>query len=480
MSDAPVIHHFIHGAAVESSSGDYFDSLDPATGSVVARVAAGNAQDVDAAVHDARSAAGSWADVTPVQRAHVLFRIAAALRAEAEPLALAETLDNGKPLSQARSDVESSARYFEYYAGAVDKLQAETIPMGPDYLSYTRFEPYGVTAQVIPWNAPLQQAARGFAPALAAGNTIVAKPAEDTSLTCVRLAEIASRCGLPDGVLNVVTGLGEVTGDALVRHPEVDKIAFTGSLPTGQLVMKAAADRVVPVTLELGGKSPNIVFADADLDSAAAGAIRAITLNAGQICSAGSRLLVHRSVHDEVVQRLVALSARVTVGPGVRDPDMGPLTTEDQWRRVRGYLDLALEEGTSFASGGKVPTDSALRGGWFVEPTIVVGVASQMRIAQEEIFGPVLCVIPFDDDAEAVQIANDTDFGLVAGIWTTSLSRAHRVAAQIKAGQVFVNEYFAGGVETPFGGYKRSGIGREKGLEGLRQYLQVKSVTVRI
>jgi aldehyde dehydrogenase (NAD+) len=480
MTEITTIDHYVHGASLKPADGQYLESLNPADGSEVAKVAAGTADDVDKAVKSAREAAEPWADVRPQVRAQMLYRIATMLRENQEELALAETLENGKPISNSRFDIEVSARYFEYYAGAVDKFHGETIPLGPDYLSYTRLEPFGVTAHIVPWNAPIQQAARGFAPALAVGNTIVAKPAEETSITCVRLAEIASKCGLPPGVINVITGRGEVAGDALVRHPDVDKIAFTGSLATGRLIMTAAAQRVIPVTLELGGKSPNIVFEDADLDAAARGAIRAINFNAGQVCSAGSRLLVHVSVHDEMVRRLVELDRAVTLGPGIEDPGMGPMTTIDQWNKVRYYLELAKQEGAKFACGGGVPEDPKLRGGQFIEPTVIVDVDNSMQIAREEIFGPVLCVIPFHDDEEAVAIANDSEFGLVAGLWTSNLSRAHRVAARLQAGQVFVNEYFAGGVETPFGGYKRSGIGREKGLEAMKHYAQLKTVSIRL
>jgi aldehyde dehydrogenase (NAD+) len=480
MENLVVVDHYVHGARMAPSGGDYLPSLNPADGSVVAEVAQGGEADVDSAVRSARSAVAGWSRVKPRDREAVLYQISLRLRENLEELAVAETLENGKPISQARGDIEVSARYFEYYAGAVDKTHGETIPLGSDYHSYTRLEPFGVTAHILPWNAPLQQAARGVAPALAAGNVVVAKPAEETSVTCVRLAEIGLECGLPPGALNVITGRGEVVGAALVRHPEVDKIAFTGSVPTGKLIMTAAAERIISVTLELGGKSPNIVFADADLDAAASGAIRGIYFNAGQVCSAGSRLLVHKSVHDDLVQRIVDLQKRVTLGPGLEDPGMGPITTADQWHKVQSYLELAETEGAEFACGGRVPDDAALRGGQFIEPTVAVNVANSMRVAQEEIFGPVLCVIPFDDDDQAVAMANDTPFGLVAGVWTRDASRVHRVAADLQVGQVYVNEYFAGGVETPFGGYKQSGIGREKGIEGLRHYMQVKTITVRL
>lgn len=470
---------YIGGRYVPSSSGEYREIRNPADATVLGEAPEAAVADVDAAVADAADGLRVWTRMDPAERARVLARIAVVLRERKEEFAQLETLDNGKPITLARGDVEGSARYFEFFAGIADKINGLTIPLGSDYLSYTINEPYGVVAQILPWNAPLQQAARGLAPCLAAGNVAVVKPAEDTPFSTLALAELAVDCGLPPGVMNVVTGVGEVVGACLAEHPAVRKVAFTGSVPTGRAVMHVAAERLIPATLELGGKSANIVFADADLEAAVQGSATAINRNSGQNCSAGSRLLVHESVHDEFVERLTTINRSLTIGPGIDDPDMGPITTADQFERVKAYLKLGEQEGATRISGG-VELPSRSSDGYFVEPTVFVGVDNHMRIAREEIFGPVVGILKFADDDEAVAIANDSDYGLVAGIWTQSLSRAHRVASALEVGQVFVNEYYAGGVETPFGGTKQSGFGREKGVEAVLQYAQTKAVNVRL
>ncbi len=468
---------FVGGAWRPPSGGQYMASIDPADGSEYARVAQCTAQDVDAAVRNAADAFPIWRDTVPAERGRVLMRIANALTDQLDRFAEIEMREAGKPLREAQGDIRVAIRYFEYYAGLADKLQGETIPLGEGYLSYTRMEPYGVVGAIIPWNAPLNQAARSGAPALVTGNAIVFKPAEQTSATCLALAELAIECGLPPGVLNVVPGLGAEAGMALVEHPLTRKIVFTGSVATGRVVAAKAAGRLIPQTVELGGKSANIVFADGDVEAAVRGAWAVINMNAGQVCSTGSRLLVEDSIHDQVVEQLVELNQGVTIGAGADNPDMGPLANFGQKRKVDAYLELARQEGATVTVGGanEPPADGA-----FVRPAIFSDVTNDMRIAQEEIFGPFLSVIRFKTDEEAIAIANDTDYGLVAGLWTRDLSRAHKVAAQLECGQVFVNQYLAGGVETPFGGVKNSGYGREKGIAGAIAYTHLKTVTIKL
>jgi aldehyde dehydrogenase (NAD+) len=472
----------INGERVSASDNGTFDVFDPSSGERLATVAKATKRDVDRAVSAAHAAMESkpWGGIMPAERGRIMNRIAAALRDRAEELATLESRDNGKPLRQARTDVQVAARYFEFFAGIADKIMGNTIPLGPGYLDFTVREPIGVSAQIVPWNYPIQIGARGVAPALAAGCAVVLKPSSEAPMTALRLGEIGLECGLPPGALNVIPGTGAEAGTALASHPDINQLTFTGSVDIGIAVAKMAADNVVPVVMELGGKSPNIVFADADLDLAAQGVSTAIFQNAGQTCSAGSRLLVERKAHDALVEKLVARAASMRIGPGVSDPDMGPIISERQLETVEQYVGIGTREGATIAAGGARPTDASLGKGYYFQPTLLDRVTPDMRVAQEEIFGPVLAMIEFDDLEQAAQIANRSQYGLVSGIWTRDINKAMALASRIKAGQVYINTYGAGGgVELPFGGYKKSGYGREKGLESLASYTQVKNVCVK-
>lgn len=454
-----------------------FAAVDPATREPFAEVAEMTAEQVDAVVRDARDAQrGSREWRFPVNRAAALSRLAALIERDGDELALLECRDTGKPMAQARGDVAATIRYLEFYAGACDKLEGRAIPLGPDVIDYTVREPWGVCGQVIPWNYPLQMITRVAAPALAAGNAVVVKPSELASQTPLRWARLAVEAGIPAGMVGIVTGHGAV-GAMLVAHRDVGHVTFVGSAATGTAVAHACADRLVPVELELGGKSPNVVFADADLDRAAPAIVKALVQNAGQSCSAGSRLLVHRDVHDELVERVGAAFDALSIGPGADDADLGPLVAERQLDNALRMLETARADGAEVVRGGGRP--DAFADGWYLQPTLVTGVKPQMEIFREEVFGPVLATTPFGSDEEAVELANDSPYGLVAGIWTRDLSRAHRVAGAVQAGQVFVNSYgVAGGVEIPFGGMKRSGYGRGKGMDAMLAYTQVKNVCV--
>lgn len=471
--------HIIDGRWSSPESATYTTTIDPSTGREVAAFARGTASDIDAAVRSADKGWRRWMALQPKQRSQRLYEVARLIRQRSDALARLETLDTGKPLAVSLADVETCARYFEYFAGSADKIFGETIPASNDHLVYTLREPYGVTGHIIPWNGPITQAGRGLAPALAAGNSAVVKPDENTCATTLELAWICLEAGIPEGVLNVVTGDGPETGQALVDHPLVRKIAFTGSVATGKQVMKRAAERVCPVTAELGGKSPFIVMADADLDAAARYAVKAFVYNSGQICSAGTRLLVQDSVAEAFTRRVVDRLASVTVGPGMDNCDIGPVISQAQLDRVLGYMDVGLSEGAKLAHGGRRLLDGKLRDGFFMAPTLFAGVTNDMRIAREEIFGPVGCVIPFADLDDAVAIANDSDFGLAAAIFTRDVAHAHEAAGRLEAGQIYVNDFMPIGVEAPFGGYKMSGIGREKGVESIWHYTQLKTVSLR-
>jgi len=458
-----------------------FADLDPSTGREFAEVARGGPDEIDAAVAAARDALErSWRRTKVAVRARILRRISEFIRRDRDLLADLESRDTGKPLRQARSDADTAARYFEFYASAVETLYGDTIPIDSDLFVYTLREPYGVTAHIIPWNYPLQIGARTVAPALAAGNCCVLKPAEEAPLTAIQLGRIGLEAGLPPGALNVVPGFGEEAGAALAAHPGIDHLSFTGSVEVGKLVSKAAADNVTPVTLELGGKSPNVVFADADIEAAMPVLVNSIIQNAGQTCSAGSRLLVEASAHDRIVGELVDRFQHVSLGPGRSDPDMGPLISATQLDRVASYVELGKTEARAVTGGGP-PHDDALKDGFFFMPTVFDDVPPTAVIAREEIFGPVVAVSSFTDLGEAAHLANGTDFGLVAAVWTRNVNTAHTVAREIRAGQVFVNTYGAsGGPEMPFGGVKRSGHGREKGLAGLLEFTQVKTVAMKL
>jgi len=473
--------HYIDGCFVQGSSGEMMDSFDPGRGVAFAQFASGNAADVDAAVASAHEAFETvWRRTPAAERTRILMKAADLIRRNADWLAMVESLDCGKPLSEAQGDVGGAARAFEYYAGACDKLQGDTFPLPHGYLGYSLYEPVGVTAHIIPWNFPISTTARGLAPALAAGCTVVAKPAEQTPFTALLLAEILSEAGLPDGVCNVVTGTGAEVGAPLVAHPDIDQVTFTGSVPTGQKVMRSAADNVTRVVLELGGKSPVVVLNDCDWEHALNGVLGAIFENAGQVCSAGSRLVIERGIQDRFLEELVKRTRALTIGHGLRDPQFGPVNSPEHLAKVSGFVDRARERGAGILTGGAITTDPETGQGWFYEPTIVADRPSDDELVQEEIFGPVLTVQAAEDAAHALELANDSKYGLVAGIYTQDVSKALSLAAEIDAGQIFINEYFAGGIEVPFGGNKFSGFGREKGLEGLKSYCKVKSVAARI
>jgi aldehyde dehydrogenase (NAD+) len=471
----------INGERTDASDGGAFDVMDPSSGVRLATVAKATVADVSRAVAAAHAAleSRSWGGMLPAERGRIMFRIAQTIRQRADELSTLESRDNGKPLRQARTDVEVAARYFEFFAGVADKIMGHTIPLGPGYLDYTVREPIGVSAQIVPWNYPIQIGARGVAPALAAGCAVL-KPSSEAPMTALALGRVALDCGLPAGVLNVVPGTGAEAGVALASHPDINQLTFTGSVDVGVSVAKLAATNVVPVVMELGGKSPNIVFADADLDLAAQGVATAIFQNAGQTCSAGSRLLVERGAHAGLVSRLAARARAMRIGPGVSDPDMGPIISKRQLETIERYVQIGTGEGAKVVAGGERPADPALGQGYYFQPTLLDRVTSEMRVAQEEIFGPVLAIIEFDDLDEAATIANRSQYGLVAGVWTRDINRAMTIAARIKSGQVYVNTYGAGGgVELPFGGYKKSGYGREKSLEALASYTQVKNVCIK-
>ena len=477
-------HHFIGNRWVASNSGKTIDAIDPSDGTAFARIARGNSADIDAAVAAARSALGDcldgdWGRLTATERGRLLMKLSVGVLDRADELARLESRTTGKPLKQGRADALALARYFEYYAGAADKLHGETIPYQSGMTVLTIREPHGVTGHIIPWNYPMQIFGRSVGAALAAGNACVVKPAEDACLSLLRVAELATDAGFPEGALNIVTGYGAEAGAALAAHPGIDHISFTGSPVTGTAVAQAAARHHCPVTLELGGKSPQIVFADADLDAVVPVVVNAIVQNAGQTCSAGSRLLVERAIYDDLLARIGESISRLRVGPALADLDVGPLIRQTQLQRVWDYLSQAQHDGIVMAAQGHV-VDDAPQTGFYQAPTLLRDVPPTHRLAQEEVFGPVLAALPFDSEDEALRIANGTKFGLVAGLWTRDGARQMRLARKLRSGQVFINNYGAGGgVELPFGGVKSSGYGREKGFEALLGFTTLKTIAIR-
>jgi len=469
--------HFINGEWVPAANGETLPVIDPSTGQVFDQIARGNAADVDRAVAAARAAlAGPWGRMTAAERGRILMRMSALILEGAEALAQLEARDTGKPIGQARNDVNVAARYCEFYAGAADKLHGEQIPYLEDYHVVVLREPYGVTAHILPWNYPAQMFGRSIVPALATGNAAVLKPSEDACQTPLAFSRIAQQAGLPPGALNVVTGLGEEAGEALTHHRDIDFVTFTGSPEVGTLVQKAAAERTLKCVLELGGKSPQIVFDDADLERAAPFILKAITQNAGQTCSAGSRLLVQRCIHERFVAMVVERFKGARAGTPAMDCDCGPLINAAQKARVEGFIKRAVDSGIPLLAQGRV-ADGVPAGGYYVAPTLFGPVPRDHALACDEVFGPVLSVMPFDDEDDAIRLANATAYGLIAGIWTRDGGRQLRVAKAMKCGQVYVNTYGAGGgVELPFGGVKKSGHGREKGFMALEEFCSVKTV----
>ena len=482
MPELPQYRMFIGGQWLAAKSGEWFESYDPYAGKPWALVARGGPADVDAAASAAHAAftSGDWPKLKPTQRSVLLRRLGDLVARDAEKLAAIEVRDNGKLIAEMGAQLRYLPQWYYYYGGLADKIEGSVIPIDKaDVFNFTRHEPVGVVAAITPWNSPLLLTSWKLAPALAAGCTIVVKPSEHTSVSMLEFCKLIEEAGFPKGVVNVVTGFGNEVGEPLVAHPKVSKIAFTGGEMGGQKVYELAAKGLKKVTLELGGKSPNIVFDDANLDDAVKGVISGIFAATGQTCIAGSRLLVHQSIHNSFSDRLVAMASTARMGnPMNSDTQVGPVTTRPQYEKILNYIGIAQKEGAQLALGGKPAARPECGEGWFIEPTIFSGVNNQMRIAREEVFGPVLSIIPFRDDDEAIAIANDSPYGLAAGVWTTSMKRAIRTSERLEAGSVWVNTYRAVSYMSPFGGYKRSGLGRENGQDAIFSYLQTKSVWI--
>jgi acyl-CoA reductase-like NAD-dependent aldehyde dehydrogenase len=470
----------IGGKWIPAKSGKTFETINPASEEVLGIVAEGDKADVDDAVKAARAAfeSGKWSSMGPHQRARYLFKIAELIEGHAEELAELITLDNGKPLAESTNEVGRTAETFRYYAGWATKFYGETNPSDPGFFNYTLREPIGVCGQIIPWNGPLATISWKIAPALAFGNTLVLKPAEQTPLPAIRMGELICEAGIPDGVVNIVTGFGETAGAAVAAHPDIDKVAFTGSTEVGKLILQASAGNLKRVSLELGGKSPNVIFPDADMENAVALSATGVFRNQGQVCCAATRMFVQRDVYDEFADRIAGKANEIKLGQPL-DPSttMGPLVSSEQHERVLNYLKLAREEGAQAKAGGERGPQSK---GYFVKPTIYTDVKNEMRIAREEIFGPVAVLIPFKDENDAVLQGNDTTYGLGAGVWTRDISRAHKVARALKSGSVWVNCYGLIDPISAFGGYKQSGFGRELGPQSVDLYTQIKSVYVKL
>jgi aldehyde dehydrogenase (NAD+) len=470
--------NFVAGTWLPGDDNKFLDIEDPATHETIARCALASTNSLDLAIKGARNSfeRGDLVNMRPVERSQLMFSIANEIREIADDGAEVLCRESGKTLSDAKDEFIEAALYFEYYGGIADKIEGKSIPLGPDYIDYTVYEPYGISAQIIPWNFPVSLAARSMAPALAAGNSVIVKSPELDPLALSMLGHALQKAGVPEGSVSILNGIGDDLGAKLVASKDIDQVVFTGSVPTGQSILKSCVNEVVPALMELGGKSAAIVFEDADVDQVVDSVKSGIFFNAGQVCSCLSRLLVCDELYEEVLDRCYSLSESLVIGHGLDNPDLTPIISEKQLKEIENKIERAISEGAKLVTGGK----RLDRKGHFMSPTILSNVKPGSYIAQEEIFGPVLCVIPFKTEDEAIQIANGTEFGLVSGVFTKNLSRAHRTASALKSGQVFVNEWFAGGMATPFGGIKKSGFGREKGTEALYNYVRTKNIAIRL